>query len=89
MEQAGIGWIAAIFIGGVAGWLAEKVTASNMGLLTNIILGMIGAGVAAWLFGLMGVRVQTGWVGYLISGFVGACFLILVTRLFYPARWRT
>jgi uncharacterized membrane protein YeaQ/YmgE (transglycosylase-associated protein family) len=88
MEQAGIGWIAAIFIGGVAGWLAEKVTASNMGLLTNIILGMIGAGVAAWLFGLMGVRVQTGWVGYLISGFVGACFLILVTRLFYPARWR-
>jgi uncharacterized membrane protein YeaQ/YmgE (transglycosylase-associated protein family) len=88
MEQAGIGWIAAIFIGGVAGWLAEKVTASNMGLLTNLILGMIGAGVAAWLFGLMGVRVQTGWVGYLISGFVGACFLILVTRLFYPARWR-
>jgi uncharacterized membrane protein YeaQ/YmgE (transglycosylase-associated protein family) len=88
MEQAGIGWIAAIFIGGVAGWLAEKVTASNMGLLTNIILGMIGAGVAAWLFGLMGVRVQTGWVGYLISGFVGACFLILVTRLFYQARWR-
>jgi uncharacterized membrane protein YeaQ/YmgE (transglycosylase-associated protein family) len=89
MEQAGIGWIAAIFIGGVAGWLAEKVTQSNMGLLTNIILGMIGAGVAAWLFGLMGVRVQTGWFGYLISGFVGACFLILVTRLFYPARWRT
>jgi len=88
MEQAGIGWIAAIFIGGVAGWLAEKVTASNMGLLANIILGMIGAGVAAWLFGLMGVRVQAGWLGYLISGFVGACFLILVTRLFYPTRWR-
>ena len=88
MEQAGIGWIAAIFIGGVAGWLAEKVTASNMGLLANIILGMIGAGVAAWLFGLFGIHVQTGWLGYLISGFVGACFLILVTRLFYPARWR-
>jgi uncharacterized membrane protein YeaQ/YmgE (transglycosylase-associated protein family) len=89
MEQAGIGWIAAIFIGGVAGWLAEKVTASNMGLLANIILGMIGAGVAAWLFGLLGVRMQGGWLGYLIAGFVGACFLILVTRLFYPARFRT
>ena len=86
MEQAGIGWIAAIFIGGIAGWLAEKVTASNMGLLTNIILGMIGAGVAAWLFGLLGIRMQAGWLGYLIAGFVGACFLILVTRLFYPAR---
>lgn len=88
MEQAGIGWIAAIFIGGFAGWLAEKVTASNMGLLTNIILGVIGAGVAAWLFGLLGVRMQTGWLGFLMAGFVGACFLILVTRMFYPARWR-
>ena len=88
MEQAGIGWIAAILIGGFAGWLAEKVTRSNMGLLANIILGMIGAGVAAWLFGMFGVRMQAGWLGYLISGFVGACFLILVTRLFYPARFR-
>jgi uncharacterized membrane protein YeaQ/YmgE (transglycosylase-associated protein family) len=88
MEQAGIGWIAAIIIGGVAGWLAEKVTRSNMGLLANIILGVIGAGVAAWLFGLFGVRMQTGWLGFLISGFVGACFLIIATRLFYPARWR-
>jgi uncharacterized membrane protein YeaQ/YmgE (transglycosylase-associated protein family) len=88
MEQAGIGWIAAILIGGIAGWLAEKVTGSNMGLIANIILGMIGAGVAAWLFGAFGVRMQAGWVGYLISGFLGACFLILVTRLFYPNRFR-
>ena len=88
MEQAGIGWVAAIFIGGVAGWLAEKVTRSNMGLLTNIILGVIGAGIAAWLFGLLGVRMQAGWLGFLISGFVGACLLIIATRLFFPARWR-
>jgi uncharacterized membrane protein YeaQ/YmgE (transglycosylase-associated protein family) len=88
MEAAGIGWIAAIFIGGIAGWLAEKVTRSNMGLLANVILGMIGAGVAAWLFGMLGVRMQAGWLGYLISGFVGACLLILVTRLFYPTRFR-
>ena len=88
MEQAGIGWIAAIIIGGCAGWLAEKVTRSSMGLLANIILGMIGAGIAAWLFGMFGVRMQAGWLGYLISGFVGACFLILVTRLFYPNRFR-
>ena len=89
MEQAGIGWVGAIIVGGIAGWLAEKVTRSNMGLLANIILGVIGAGVAAWLFGMLGVPTQTGWLGFLISGFVGACFLILVTRLFYPTRWRT
>jgi uncharacterized membrane protein YeaQ/YmgE (transglycosylase-associated protein family) len=88
MEQAGIGWLAAIIIGGIAGWLAEKVTGSTMGLLTNIILGVIGAGFGAWLFGLLGIRMQAGWVGFLIAGFVGACVLIVLTRLLYPARWR-
>ena len=29
----------------------------------------------------MGIRLQAGWLGYLISGFVGACVLIIVTRL--------
>jgi uncharacterized membrane protein YeaQ/YmgE (transglycosylase-associated protein family) len=88
MEYAGIGWIAALIIGGIAGWLAEKVTGSNMGLITNIILGVIGAGIASWLFGLLGVRPSAGWLGYLISGFVGACLLIFATRLLYPTRWR-
>lgn len=90
MEEAGIGWIAAIIIGGIAGWLAEKITRSTMGLLTNIILGMIGAGIASWLFGLFGVRIGgPDWLGYLVAGFVGACLLILATRMFYPERWRT
>jgi uncharacterized membrane protein YeaQ/YmgE (transglycosylase-associated protein family) len=88
MDEAGIGWVAAIIIGGIAGWLAEVITRSNMGILTNIILGVIGAGLATWLFGLMGVPMQAGWLGYLISGFIGACVLIVATRLLYPARWR-
>jgi uncharacterized membrane protein YeaQ/YmgE (transglycosylase-associated protein family) len=89
MPDAGIGWIAALFIGAVAGWLAEKVTGSNMGLITNIILGVIGAGIASWLFSLLGVRLQAGWLGYLVSGFVGACLLIVATRMLYPERWRS
>jgi uncharacterized membrane protein YeaQ/YmgE (transglycosylase-associated protein family) len=88
MDDTGIGWLAAIFVGGIAGWLAEKVTRSSMGLFTNIVFGMIGAGIGAWLFGLFGIRVQGGWLGYLVSGFVGASFLIIATRLFYPTRWR-
>ena len=84
-----IGWLAAILIGAVAGWIAEMLTRSNMGLITNVILGVIGAGVATWLFGLMGIQMQAGWLTYLISGVVGASLLILATRLFYPSRWRT
>ncbi len=43
MDVNGVGWIAAIIIGGLAGWLAEMFMKSNMGLLMNIILGIVGA----------------------------------------------
>src|SRR4051794_57860 len=43
MENAGVGWIAAIIIGGLAGWLAEKFMKSEMGLFMNIVLGIVGA----------------------------------------------
>ena len=89
MENAGIGWIAALIIGGFAGWIAEKVTRSDMGVITNIILGMIGAGIATWLFGLFGIQLQAGWLSYLISGFVGAFLLILATRMLRPGQWRS
>ena len=38
-----IGWIAAIIVGGIAGWLAELFMKSDMGLLMNIVLGIVGA----------------------------------------------
>ena len=65
MEDAHIGWLAAIIIGGIAGWLAEIITRSNMGILTNIVLGVIGAALASWLFGKLGIQVGgPNWVGY-------------------------
>jgi len=81
MGAAGIGWISAIIIGGVAGWLAEQFMKSNMGLIMNILLGMVGAVVANFLLALLGV-VLTGAIGYLVAGFIGACILIAVGRLF-------
>ena len=77
----GVGWIAAIIIGGVAGWLAEQFMKSNMGVLMNILLGIVGAILANWLFGLIGIRIGSGWVAYLIAGFIGACIIIALGRL--------
>ena len=79
-ESAQVGWIAAIIIGGIAGWLAERFMQSSMGLFMNILLGIIGAALASWLFGLMGLTFG-GWIGYLIAGFIGACILIWIARL--------
>lgn len=80
MEDAGVGWVAAIIIGGIAGWLAEKFMSSNMGLLMNIILGIVGAIVANAILAGLGYGL-TGWLGYLIAGFIGACLLIAVGRV--------
>jgi uncharacterized membrane protein YeaQ/YmgE (transglycosylase-associated protein family) len=76
----GVGWIAGIIIGGIAGWLAEKFMKSDMGLLMNIVLGMIGAAIADAIFSFFGIALG-GWIGYLIAGFIGACLLIWIFRL--------
>jgi uncharacterized membrane protein YeaQ/YmgE (transglycosylase-associated protein family) len=81
MEEAGIGWIAAIIIGGIAGWLAEQFMKSSMGVFMNILLGIVGAIVANAILGFFGI-VLGGWIGYLIAGFIGACILIAVARAF-------
>jgi len=80
MDDAQVGWIAAIIVGGIAGWLAEQFMKSQMGLLMNIVLGIVGAAIASWLFNMLGVSLGGGWLGYLIAGFIGACILIFAGR---------
>lgn len=80
MEDVSVGWIAAIIIGGLAGWAAKTFMKSNTGLILNIILGIVGASFASFLLGLFGVSFA-GAFGYLISGFIGACILIWLGRL--------
>ena len=82
-----VGWIAAIVIGAIAGWLAEQFMKSNMGLLMNIILGIVGAAIASAILGFLGISLG-GWIGYLIAGFIGACILIAVARS-YVGIWVT
>jgi uncharacterized membrane protein YeaQ/YmgE (transglycosylase-associated protein family) len=79
MPEQEIGWIAAIIIGGLAGWLAEIFMKTGTGIFMNIILGIVGAAVANALLGVFGIALG-GWVGYLIAGFIGACVLIFLWR---------
>jgi uncharacterized membrane protein YeaQ/YmgE (transglycosylase-associated protein family) len=80
-SDAEVGWIAAIIIGGIAGWLAEKFMKSDMGLLMNIVLGIVGAAIASAILSIFGIALG-GWIGYLILGFIGACLLIWIVRMF-------
>lgn len=72
--------IGAIIIGGVAGFLAEKLMKSDMGLLANILLGIAGGLVAGWLLPLAGIGIQ-GLFASLLAATAGACLLIFLARL--------
>jgi uncharacterized membrane protein YeaQ/YmgE (transglycosylase-associated protein family) len=79
MGGAEIGWIGAIIVGGLAGWLAEMFMKTGTGIFMNIVLGIVGAAVANFLLGFFGIGLG-GWLGYLIAGFIGACILIFLWR---------
>ncbi|MGE4325761.1 MAG: GlsB/YeaQ/YmgE family stress response membrane protein [Pseudodonghicola sp.] len=79
MNDMGIGWLAAIIIGGIAGWITSAVMKTNTGILMNIVLGIIGAAVASFLFSILGISFG-GWLGFLIAGVVGACILVGAVR---------
>jgi uncharacterized membrane protein YeaQ/YmgE (transglycosylase-associated protein family) len=78
-EQEALGWFMTIVIGGFAGWLAERFMKSDHGVLVNIILGIVGAVLARFLLGMIGVAFG-GTLGYLVAGFLGACLLIWIGR---------
>lgn len=80
-----------LVIGGVAGFLASFVMkGKGLGLTGNelvddIILGVIGAFVGGWAFGLLGIGFGGGIAGSIISAFIGACLFIFVVRVFKRA----
>ena len=76
----GVGWIMAIIIGALAGWIAEKIMKSDTGLLMNIVLGIVGAIVGNFILMLIFGATMGGIFGQLIVAVIGACLLIWAYR---------
>ena len=70
-----------ILIGLAAGWLAGQIMkGGGYGLVGDLIVGVIGALLGGWLFGLAGIAAG-GLIGQLVVATIGAIVLILVLRL--------
>ena len=78
--MTGVGWIMTIILGGIAGWIAEKIMKADMGVFMNIIVGIIGAVLANFILGLVGIDVAGGWIIQSIVAIIGACILIAIYR---------
>lgn len=67
--------LGAVIIGVLAGWIAEQVTGRNHGLVTNLVIGVIGAFLGAFIAGLLNISFAGFW-GSLIVSAVGAIVLL-------------
>jgi uncharacterized membrane protein YeaQ/YmgE (transglycosylase-associated protein family) len=80
-----------LILGLIAGWLASVVTKSNHshGLITDMILGIIGAIVGGFIFNLFGQPGVTGFNVYsALVAFIGAVVLIYIGRAIAGGRYR-
>lgn len=77
--MTGVGWIMTIILGGIAGFIAEKIMKADMGILANIIVGILGAVVLNFILSLAGIALG-GLLGQAIVAIIGACLLIFIYR---------
>lgn len=73
--------VIALVIGGVAGWLAGVLLKGGFGLVGNIIVGLLGALLGSWLFGVLNISVGGEWVGPIVTATVGAIVLLFLINL--------
>lgn len=76
----GLGILASIIVGGLAGWIASMIMKADTGLLLNIVLGIVGAVVLNLILSLVGIYAADAWIPQLIVGIVGASLLIWAYR---------
>ena len=76
-----MGFITALIIGGIVGWLASMVMKTNaqMGMIANILVGIVGSSLGFWAAGLLGVA-PSGVLVRLIVAIVGAALLIFILQ---------
>jgi uncharacterized membrane protein YeaQ/YmgE (transglycosylase-associated protein family) len=71
-----------LVVGAVAGWLASTlVRGGGMGLIGDIVVGVLGAFIGGWLLPRLGIHLGVGLVNVVISATIGAVVLLLILRL--------
>src|SRR4029078_2482208 len=75
----GLNWFVAIIVGGLAGWIAERVMESRMGLFRNILLGIIGAVVGGFLAAQWDIPYSGFWKNLIVAT-LGAILVIFLYR---------
>jgi uncharacterized membrane protein YeaQ/YmgE (transglycosylase-associated protein family) len=74
-----------LVIGAIAGWLAGLlVQGTGFGLVGDIVVGILGALIAGFLFPMLGIALALGGglLGASILAFIGAVILLVIVKVF-------
>jgi uncharacterized membrane protein YeaQ/YmgE (transglycosylase-associated protein family) len=73
--------IISLVIGGVVGWLASRFmkTDAQMGIVANVLVGIVGSALGFWLAGLLGLAPAGGILRFVVA-VLGAVLLIYILR---------
>lgn len=78
----GMGLIASIVVGGIAGWLGGVIMKDDRyGLFGDIIVGIVGGLIGGFLFGQLGMA-SGGFFWQIIVATVGSVILLAILRKF-------
>jgi len=79
LNEPGVGLFAMLVIGLLAGWIAEKITSSDHGLLMNLIVGIAGSFVGGKIAEVLQIPVF-GFFRTLVAAAIGAILLLWIWR---------
>ncbi len=79
--------IVMLIVGAVAGWLAGLIVKGyGFGLLGNIVVGIVGAFIAALILPRIGLVIgDGGWISSIVYATIGAVILLVIIGLFRRA----
>lgn len=76
-----------LIIGAVAGWLGSQIfRGGSLGLIGNIIVGVLGSFVGYWLLGsVLNVSLGGGIIGSILTGAIGAIVILAILNLIFKS----
>lgn len=74
-------WIITLVVGGIVGWLASLLMKTNaqMGLIANVLVGIVGSSLGFWLAGVLGLAAYGSIAQWLVA-VAGAAILIVLLK---------
>jgi uncharacterized membrane protein YeaQ/YmgE (transglycosylase-associated protein family) len=81
-----INLIVTIIVGAIIGWVAGRIMRTRGGLLVDIVVGLVGALLAGWLFGKGIFTAASFDIVSVLWSLLGAVILLAVFKLLFRKR---